>query len=730
MPQSKRSRRRATAAQGHHRRRAPTALSTSSSTREELQRASLGYSYTPSPSPAAFSLPNHLVLAQDYVADIEKTSLTVCMIADTLFADEKFTPLPGQILRALDKTLYNVKTRKWLCYPELSLSSDDLQREHAMAAFLNEFTRHCWLLQKQTGKNQRLPAHALRWTVTNSVRTLLNGETVEAPGIALVDTRVTDMQWSDVLCDVQLVSRDDLMPQALQLLTTGAANVFSTQEDRMYHVGIAFAGDTFQIAIFDRAGRIVTGAFDVHSHCLLLARTLMGLTMLDSSYCGKDASVMMRDGRRFVIVGGLEYEILQTLSTSSSIRGRGTVCWRCRRRDSDMDYVIKNVWADTRQQPSEGDFLRKASNIDGVANLIDEEVIPWPDGEYRTTLWLRDLVRGPNRYTDVSHIPHLELRRLVLEPYGRPLKEFSSKDELLFALRDAIHAHECLYENEDVLHCDISDNNILLHEPAGASRRRGILIDLDCAAAVELQEGFKVGPLGRSAGTLPFMACDILRFRAAHAPWHDLESFLYVLIFICASYAGPSNTPRKDFDLRASALGPWLTGDGLTKFVIMCSYNDQEFRKFQDEVFHPYFDDLKDFVGELRTLIMRTWDEYPTHRAVLDVFDRHLRARQSAAEDVTATHPRTDGSASPVDHTPREGAKRKRSDENDNVVADFPHGRRDSHTVHGRTRADASSDSHTSDDSDGTLVEKLYSTQAARDDIDVECKRRKVVYFD
>lgn len=633
------------------------------------------------------------------------------MVAKALYPDEKFATTPKNMMCALDETLYSIDRHKWVRYPE---PSDGDQQESAMAAYLNEFTRACWIFH--TGKGRPLPEHVLRWTVTNSARTALNGEVVQALGIALVDARVTALQWTDVLCDIQIVSHVDRMPEAVRRLISGAANVFSSQEDRMYHTGIAFAGDTFQFVYFDRAGCIMSGILDTHADCIFLARVLMGLTILDSSYCGKDTSVVSRDGHRFVIVGGQEYQIAETLSISRDIRGRGTVCWRCRRPGSEMDFVIKNIWADVRQHPSEGDFLRKASNIHGISQLVCEEVIPWPGGELRTTFWLRDYLEGEMRYDIADRIPHLEQRRLVLEPYGRPLEEFASKDELLFAIRDAICAHQILYERENVLHCDISDNNIVLCEQAGASRRQGLLIDLDCAALVEMKKEYRLGPIGRKAGTLPFMACDILQHprHAAHALWHDLESFLYVLMLTCASYAGPSNMPRKDLNVRTSLIGPWFIGDGDYKARIMYSYDDPAFRNFVDEVFHPYFDDLKGLVCELRTVIMREWNTRPTHTAVLDVFDRHIGALHSASKDVSAAPEAADGVDAVDEHQPHRGAKRKRRDAHEPLPAESSGG--DARTIPSpaRRRAGASSDSHTSDDSERTLVNSRQASEKTK----------------
>ncbi|KAF8952721.1 hypothetical protein BDZ97DRAFT_1876229 [Flammula alnicola] len=47
-----------------------------------------------------------------------------------------------------------------------------------------------------------------------------------------------------------------------------------------------------------------------------------------------------------------------------------------------------------------------------------------------------------------------------------------------------------------------------------------------------------------------------------HRPRHDLESFSYILLWICWNYTGPSNVERQNFDItREPGLREWLLGD-------------------------------------------------------------------------------------------------------------------------------------------------------------------------
>ena len=154
---------------------------------------------------------------------------------------------------------------------------------------------------------------------------------------------------------------------------------------------------------------------------------------------------------------------------------------------------------------------------------------------------------------------------LAIAPAGRALSEFTQRPEstrsvlsaireLLTTLRDAIKAHRSLYLKGNILHRDISENNIIITNPDETGGFAGMLIDLDLA---------KVLGSGRSGarhqtGTMEFMAIQVLQ-GVDHTYRHDLESFFYVLIWLCARRGwdlcgNPKGRPEE------SRLRNWYTG--------------------------------------------------------------------------------------------------------------------------------------------------------------------------
>ncbi|EGE79109.1 serine/threonine-protein kinase Sgk2 [Blastomyces dermatitidis ATCC 18188] len=123
------------------------------------------------------------------------------------------------------------------------------------------------------------------------------------------------------------------------------------------------------------------------------------------------------------------------------------------------------------------------------------------------------------------------LRCLVISPAGRLIYKYKSPLELLMALRDAIKAHRSLYLDENILHRDISENNIIITDPDKVDDHSGMLIDLDLAKEI----GSGRSGARHQTGTMEFMAIEVL-LNIDHTYRHDLESFFYVLIWQCARH--------------------------------------------------------------------------------------------------------------------------------------------------------------------------------------------------
>ncbi|KAI9655951.1 MAG: hypothetical protein M1829_000461 [Trizodia sp. TS-e1964] len=117
---------------------------------------------------------------------------------------------------------------------------------------------------------------------------------------------------------------------------------------------------------------------------------------------------------------------------------------------------------------------------------------------------------------------------LVLSPPGKPILQFESIKVLLKVLLDAITAHKSLLIEANILHRDVSENNIIQTDPQDNDGRLGMLIDLDLATKIG-----DTAVLKHLTGTMQFMGIGVL-LGYEHTYRHDLESFFYVLLWISA----------------------------------------------------------------------------------------------------------------------------------------------------------------------------------------------------
>jgi serine/threonine protein kinase len=200
----------------------------------------------------------------------------------------------------------------------------------------------------------------------------------------------------------------------------------------------------------------------------------------------------------------------------------------------------------------------------------------------------------------------------------------------LTALRDAIKARRSLLSKAKILHRDISENNIIITDPETADGFTGMLIDLDLAIVGDERTGGR-----HMTGTMEFMAIDVLR-GVEHTYRHDLESFFYVLLWMCARRAWEREFHCKRKDRPAdSVLRDWY-GDTNKKVAGMKqgSMHADRFKEILDD-FVPAFDCIKPSCMKLRSILFPLTqdgeldlgtpaDPNTLYEAIIKVFDNAI----------------------------------------------------------------------------------------------------------
>ncbi|GAP91775.1 putative serine threonine-protein kinase [Rosellinia necatrix] len=310
-----------------------------------------------------------------------------------------------------------------------------------------------------------------------------------------------------------------------------------------------------------------------------------------------------------------QFIIDKLLLRTSCIAGRATTCWKTHRANGPQtdgpqpSFVIKDSWQDTAQEEEEGALLNLATEqgVDNIVRYYHHETVAvrgQADDVHNNIRgglniqdarsWLKTTVdkhtgesntrkmnnskasskasnttsrkrpasqinapmppnkrprSGPQTIHDSTGPSNREHRRVVLCDYGTPIYKASSRAALLKALEGCIHGHRCL-RGAGILHRDISINNVIINEDKDSTSPFSFLIDLDLAT----KEG-RDGPSGAKGriGTRVFMAIGLLDDEQ-HSYMHDLESFFWVLFWICVHYGAGGqpveNSPLDSWDYK------------------------------------------------------------------------------------------------------------------------------------------------------------------------------------
>ncbi|KAJ0103725.1 hypothetical protein J7T55_001741 [Diaporthe amygdali] len=407
--------------------------------------------------------------------------------------------------------------------------------------------------------------------------------------------------WSQILVPGELKSNPlaDKASKAWLDLGTYAREVLAAQDTRRFVLGFTLCGSLMRIWEFDRLGGIASEHFDVNEDGLQFVFTILGFLWMSEEELGFDPTIMTANDKRFIEIqrdGTTERLIIdKVMQRARCIAGRATTCWKAHREGQPQTpLVIKDSWQ-YPERDEEGELLREATS-QGVINVAryyyhetvqvhstDDDIrgnvrggldvstatnyrpgrsMPPPSAiASEASRRARSSSRAAGKKRSSSqigaHLPPCKRscsssptkagrdapsnrvhRRVILHDYGEPIYKASSRSALLTAFEGCIQGHESL-RKAGFLHRDISINNLMVNEDDDNLSWPAFLIDLDLAIR-ERRSGAS-GARGKT-GTRAFMAIGVL-LGEQHSFMHDLESFFWVLFWICVHYDGP-NKPR------------------------------------------------------------------------------------------------------------------------------------------------------------------------------------------
>ena len=152
--------------------------------------------------------------------------------------------------------------------------------------------------------------------------------------------------------------------------------------------------------------------------------------------------------------------------------------------------------------------------------------------------------------------------------------------------------HRSLIE-AGILHRDVSINNVMIAKNPRKNDPKGFLIDLDLA---KLSDSTVRSGAPHRTGTMQFMAIEVLRRTAPHSWRHDLESFFYVLIWICVFHDGTGNVRKS----RPNVLDGWSD-----RYAADIKYSQMATTQFETilDSFSEGFKSLKDMLKAWKKIL-------------------------------------------------------------------------------------------------------------------------------
>ncbi|TFY77355.1 hypothetical protein EWM64_g6659 [Hericium alpestre] len=173
---------------------------------------------------------------------------------------------------------------------------------------------------------------------------------------------------------------------------------------------------------------------------------------------------------------------------------------------------------------------------------------------------------------DALSLPRSHLQKFAGTPEGRvlriliftrvlPLSELNSLDDFKKVFVDLIRCHRVVYQTAHVIHRDLSFNNVMFSLTSG-QLPYGVLNDWDLGQNLERPRDTNKSDAQATArhrtGTAPFMALELLLDNPPrHLYRHDLESFVYILIWCAVHLDLDGHDDQVDPAVRQWSQGSW-----------------------------------------------------------------------------------------------------------------------------------------------------------------------------
>ncbi|KAI0632323.1 hypothetical protein C8Q77DRAFT_1279367 [Trametes polyzona] len=488
------------------------------------------------------------------------------------------------------------------------------------------------------------------------------------------------------------LAKYDQIQRAFGLHVGFATELFARQY-RLCLFTISLCGPMARLFRWDRAGCVVTEAFDIHETPETLLDFLWRFSQVSFLERGHDSRVtiaspaqeaLFRDVVRFHVRAQLELEgedlekavrahyspgrvalvevhmsapdgqlgvrrliVSRPVVSPLRLEGRGTRGFWAVCTESKSIGFLKDTWCSDPRGVREGEILHDLNKV-GVSNIptlyAHGDV---PDDYLRSrTTYLRFQTTHTARFAKAAwacringqevHVNTRRHYRLFTDTIGYGLHTVRSTHELLHAAHDVLQAMRSALANASRLHRDISFGNVVLVKTPQSDVRRGCLIDWEISDRVdETKQSLETG----RAGTWDFMSIRMLEENPGkHTIADDMESLFYVVLYTGLMYLSHNLKIESLTNFVSgffrSVVVPGVGGSG--KFVNSLERWYTRFVHFRSAAFQEWLNTVMNYhspMGEDKEKYKDMWDP-----ARLDAFWSEFLATRELDKDDRMVH--------------------------------------------------------------------------------------------
>ncbi|EGE86152.2 hypothetical protein BDDG_09097 [Blastomyces dermatitidis ATCC 18188] len=487
---------------------------------------------------------------------------------DAYFGDiPQLTAVSQAVLEECEKgnsPLYR-EDEGWKGWPELAAEKDVLRW---LANIITELVR-LTEAQEPSWKVDRRPLAQPSQPLQGSVAERKLDVGLVDDLTATVDSKC---HWSQILVPGELKNdpKYDRKSGAWFDLGRYTREVLTAQDTRHFVLRFTLCGQFLQLWNFDRLGGITSEEFNINQDGLQFVSVILEFLLMSRKQLGFDPTIVATGTERYI-----------EIDRNDKLR---------------TPLVVKDSWQ-YPERTEEGELLREAmmKGVKNVARYYHHETVRI-DNKDDDVLTIRKGLGIPISKDEKGGF-NARVRRSRSQRGKKSQGSTAGQKRSSDCMDKAFPPprYMSLHDEAGLIQCDISPRNLMMNEDKNNPSWPAFLINLDLA--IKLERDGSSGARGKT-GTRAFMAIGVL-YGEKHCFMHDLESFFWVLFWICIHY----ESPGKGITVKRFEKWNYMSTEELAAAKQGVISEEGDFLRIAQYYFTPYYQSLIPCVNRLRRLV-------------------------------------------------------------------------------------------------------------------------------